>query len=389
MLILIMQIQTSHDQKTALERLMNWWTRDHDYQYVTLGGYAGTGKTTLISIFRKQLYEKDKKLKVTFASYTGKATRVLTQKLKELDSIYKNDEIGTIHSLIYSPQTNSKGEIIGWEIKTELKCDLIIIDEASMVDEKIWNDLLYFKIPIIAVGDHGQLPPINGNFNLMEKPMIKLEEIHRQAKENPIINLSIEAREKGKIDPGYYAGHVIKVDKSDQDTQPMVQELLESYSSDMLVLCGYNWTRIELNKQIRAYRYFESPEPKAGDRVICLKNNHQKEIYNGMLGSIFKIESIQDGNYYAEIEMDGEDKMFRGLISAEQFGNEKTLISKKGSELNLFDFGYAMTVHKAQGSQAKRVVLFEQRFGNMTDDEWRKWLYTAVTRAEQELYIIG
>jgi exodeoxyribonuclease-5 len=57
--------------------------------------------------------------------------------------------------------------------------------------------------------------------------------------------------------------------------------------------------------------------------------------------------------------------------------------------MNLFDFGYALTVHKAQGSQAKRVILFEERFPQMTDDNWRRWLYTAVTRAEEELYIIG
>jgi len=54
---------------------------------------------------------------------------------------------------------------------------------------------------------------------------------------------------------------------------------------------------------------------------------------------------------------------------------------------DLFDFGYALTVHKAQGSQAKRVILFEERFPKMTDDEWKRWLYTAVTRAEEELYI--
>ena len=56
---------------------------------------------------------------------------------------------------------------------------------------------------------------------------------------------------------------------------------------------------------------------------------------------------------------------------------------------DLFDFGYALTVHKAQGSQAKRVILFEERFSQMTDDEWRRWLYTAVTRAEEELFIFS
>lgn len=328
-------------------------------------------------------------MKIAFASYTGKATRVLSQKLYEQKSVFGNDYVGTIHSLIYSPETNSKGEIIGWSRKLDLQFDLIIIDEASMVDEQIWQDLLSYKIPIIAVGDHGQLPPIRGKFNLMEKPMIKLEQIHRQAKDNPIIKLSINARENGEVKPNFYAGGVMKIEKSNQEARSIIQELLESYTSEMLILCGYNWSRVELNNQVREYLYFESPEPKANDRVICLKNNHQKGIFNGMLGSIYSIEDVDEDNYYAEIDMDGEDKLFRGLIAKEQFGNEKTLQDIKNKEVNLFDFGYAMTVHKAQGSQAKRVLLFEQRFKNMGDSEWKKWLYTGITRAEEELYLIG
>src|SRR5688572_5564127 len=133
-------------------------------QYVTLGGYAGTGKTTLISLIRKELHTSNKLIKVGFASYTGKAARVLKTKLKEASSIYPQDSVGTIHSLIYSPITNDRQEIIGWQKKDEIDRDLIIIDEASMVDELIWNHLISYKTPIIVVGDHGQLPPIAGNF---------------------------------------------------------------------------------------------------------------------------------------------------------------------------------------------------------------------------------
>jgi exodeoxyribonuclease-5 len=59
------------------------------------------------------------------------------------------------------------------------------------------------------------------------------------------------------------------------------------------------------------------------------------------------------------------------------------------AEIDLFDFGYALTVHKAQGSQAQKVVLFEERFSKMDDETWCRWLYTGVTRAGEELYIIG
>src|SRR5260221_14195859 len=88
-----------------------------------------------------------------------------------------------------------------------------------MVDSLIWEHLLSYQKPIIVVGDHGQLTPIKGNFNLMQKPDVTLDEIHRQAKNNPIIAVSIQAREKGEIDVGRYGNTVIKFRKNDSDTE--------------------------------------------------------------------------------------------------------------------------------------------------------------------------
>jgi len=255
-------------------------------QFITLGGYAGTGKTTLIAILRKLLFKQDPKLKVAFAAFTGKAARVLKNYLKENDVLYKGDSIGTIHSLIYSVIENEQHEIIGWKNKEELKVDLIIIDEASMVDQKIWLDLLSYNIPILAVGDHGQLPPVNGQFNLMENPEIKLEEIHRQVADNPIIKLSIEARKYGRIKVGNYGKGVRKLSKNDPESQEIIENYLQQYNQDTLILCGYNNTRIKLNNYLRTLLGFESALPQAGDRVICLRNKQQKAIFNGMLGTL-------------------------------------------------------------------------------------------------------
>jgi superfamily I DNA/RNA helicase len=112
-----------------------------------------------------------------------------------------------------------------------------------------------------------------------------------------------------------------------------------------------------------------------------------------MLGTIISIELVEPEWYMAEIAMDGEDRVFKGLISVNQFNADKALnFTQERSKImrgDLFDFGYALTVHKAQGSQAKRVILFEERFKQMSDEEWRRWLYTAVTRAEEELYIFS
>ena len=405
-------IKLSTDQQNALSILVSWY-KSHKtgsqtkYPYITLGGYAGTGKTTLISIYRNKLEEIHKGIKVAFCAFTGKATQVINSKLS-IFNVNTKDTVSTIHSLIYTAILDKDNRIIGWDKKKNLNVDLIIVDEASMVDQNIWYDLLSYRIPILAVGDHGQLPPINSSFNLMEKLNIKLEEIHRQVKDNPIIKLSTIARLEGKIPVGTYSKNVFKLDRDSDDIGSVIDELLDNYNDNTLILCGINTTRIRLNKIIRQKKGFETAEPETRDKIICLSNNRRKNIYNGMVGKIKYIEKIfkkenneniqmqldglenksGDLNYFVKVVFEGEDKLFEGLISSEQFGMEKTL-KQKSKEIELFDFGYALTVHKAQGSQAKKVVLFEEKFSKMSEEDWRKWLYTGITRAEEELCIIG
>lgn len=385
----------SADKKLALKTILNWYSKESQVkQFITLGGYAGTGKTTLIAVLRKILFKENPKLKVAFAAFTGKAARVLSNYLKDSDVLYKKDSIGTIHSLIYSVIENDHHEIVGWKRKEDLKADLIIIDEASMVDQKIWLDLLSYNVPILAVGDHGQLPPVSGQFNLMENPEIKLEEIHRQVADNPIIKLSIAARKYGKIKVGNYGKGVRKLDRNDPESQEIIENYLQNYNHDTLILCGYNNTRVKLNNYLRTLLGFESPLPQAGDRVICLRNKHQKGIFNGMMGTLERVTSKDENFYEVKIAFDDEEQIFEGLAVKKQFGSNAALnfgrefraLTLKGE---LFDFAYAITVHKAQGSQASRVILFEERFKQMSDTDWKRWLYTAVTRAEDELIILG
>lgn len=390
----IHMISLSPGQKKVLNEVLLWCKKNKSQSqlYITIGGYAGTGKTTLIAVLRKRIAKLRKDMKVGFVSYTGKAARVLRNKLKDAKVLLSEDTVGTIHSLIYSPVVNEKEEIVGWKKKEKIDRDLIIIDEASMVDEIIWLHLLSYKVPIIVVGDHGQLPPISGSFHLIADPQLELVEIHRQAQGNPIIALSIQARQNGYIRPGFYGNFVRKFSKEDSDSQETVSELLANYSPDTLILCGYNRTRKKLNLHIRNTLGFTSPLPQVGDRVICLRNNHEKHIFNGMTGTILKITDESTQWYKTQIQMDGEDGIYKGLISKDQFMSDSALnFTDKRSRImagDLFDFGYALTVHKAQGSQAKRVILFEERFSKMDDEAWRRWLYTAVTRAEEELYII-
>ena len=391
MYLLMKDFELSKTQLQISENILDWF-KSSKYQYITLGGYAGTGKTTLLGYLSNYIHKEDKKIKIAFCSYTGKATRVLNRKLSESKALNSIDFVGTIHRLIYRALTDDKDNIIGWEKipEEDFKYDLIVVDEASMVTEEIWKDLLSFDRPILAVGDHGQLAPINSTFNLMAKPDQTLEEIYRQEANNPIIKVSEIARKYGSVPFEEFSRSVKKLSKMDIETQDTVRDIFDTYNDDTMVLCGYNKTRINLNKAIRAL-HFDTPNPQVGDRVICLKNNRMVDIFNGMTGTILDLtrEGIKELEYYnAEIALDFEDMPFWGKISIEQF-NSDLLTEKRLDDLNYFDFGYALTVHKAQGSQAKRVVLFEERFPKMDDDTFRRWLYTAITRAEEELYIIG
>ncbi|HNW44082.1 MAG TPA: AAA family ATPase [Elusimicrobiales bacterium] len=386
-------MELSQDQHNALAELLGWYKDAGKKQFITLGGYAGTGKTTLIAVFKSGLAASGAKIRIAFCSYTGRAAQNLKNKLKEAGALSAKDSVSTIHGLIYTPLEDGDGRISGWDRKEELERDLIIVDEASMVDGAIWRDLLSYNIPVIAVGDHGQLPPIAGNFNLMEAPEILLTRIHRQAKDNPIIKVSEYARTTGLVPVKKYGPGVAKYSREDSEAQEKTGELLESYSPDTLILCGYNSTRTKINQFIRGSLGFETPEPARGDRVICLRNNRKKAVFNGMLGTIQHIAAAQKDWYSAEIKMDDREKLYSGLIYAPQFGAKSGVNYTKDRRLaaqgDLFDFGYALTVHKAQGSQARKVIMFEERFAQMDDEMWRRWLYTGVTRAEEELYLFG
>jgi exodeoxyribonuclease V len=390
-------VEPTTEQKEVLRSLIEWLKISQE-PYITMGGYAGTGKTTLLGMLRTILHKLQPKLKVAFCAYTGKASRVLEMSLALQQSQFEQDTVSTIHSLIYSPQVDKHGHVAFWKKKEAIAADLIIVDEASMVDGDIFQDLLAYQKPIMAIGDHGQLPPVNSSFNLMKQPMIRLETIHRQAQESPIIEVSILAREEGRIPIKHFGNGVRKLSRFESSSGQEVEEMLQRFNDEMLILTGFNHTRIKLNQTVRNLLGIEGERPRMNDRVICLKNNRDKGIYNGMVGTIGKIIPKQDEGqeihwYNTEISMIQDGMVYEGTISAHQFNQPTALKAYKHLSYrslgDLFDFGYALTVHKAQGSQAQRVLLFEERSQHMNDEDWRRWLYTGVTRAEEELTIVG
>lgn len=381
----------SPDQQTAHDAIIAWYAARKN-KLLTLGGYAGTGKTTMSAAVTATLRRqyRAKGIRIAFACFTGKASTILKAKLQRVNAL-QNDYCGTIHGLIYKPETDDSGRIVRWVRSPEIEADLIILDEASMVDGVLFADLQSYKIPILAVGDHGQLPPIMGAFNLMANPEIRLEKIHRQALDNPIVRAAQQVRETGHLPYCDWEG---KVQKVTWGTSLIGGLLDKSQLQDTLFICGTNRTRVMLNGKIRTHLGQTKPEPQVGETVICLRNDRKEGLFNGLTGIIKEIEQTTNNFYFAKIKMD-DGASFLGRINRLQFNRPTTL---KGTEIpgldrreygQLFDFGYAMTCHKAQGSEAKTVVVYEECDWMETEDLRRRWLYTAYTRAAERLIVVG
>lgn len=350
--------------------------------YLTVGGYAGVGKTTVIASTRQLI----KDISIAFCAFTGKAAYILKQKLTSIDALMDRDYCGTIHGLIYEKvevEGEGKKKVYNWIRNNSIPYDLIIVDEASMLNEVLFTDLLSYGVPIVAIGDHGQLPPVKGRFNLMEKPDVVLETIHRQVADHPIIKVATMARRYGNIPLGDHGEGVRKVMGS--------QCLKDMNLSSWLVLCGKNRTRTTMNDAIRGS---VSRTPIKMDKVICLRNNRQEGLFNGMVGVL--VDELMEPEEKDKTDPHGriatirfDDFTWEGMIHLPQFGQERTLDAYNKSMGCLFDFGYCLTVWKAQGSEADNVILIEEQVGPPDRAMYARFLYTAVTRAKKQLLIIG
>src|SRR6478609_2117161 len=263
--------QFTPHQNDALKSVADWLKSgpgtDGAAQVFRLFGYAGTGKTTLA---RHIADEADGEVK--FAAFTGKAASVMRGKGCRAAS--------TIHSLIY--RARESGEEVPsfdlWHEAPASKAQLIIIDECSMVDAELGRDLLSFGVPVLVLGDPAQLPPIQGGGFFTEgEPDVMLTEVHRQAQDGAIVRLSMDIRAGDYIEPGRY-GESEVLRKNDLDPQRVLE-------ADQ-VLVGRNATRRSYNARMRERRGFEGDMPSAGDKLVCLRNNRKKGLFNGSLWSV-------------------------------------------------------------------------------------------------------
>jgi exodeoxyribonuclease-5 len=435
-------MELTNQQKEAKELILKWFQTFSETrkQVFLLSGYAGTGKTFLINYIMKELDLKDKD--VAFGTPTGKAASVLIQ---------RGRDASTIHRLIYTPieeETQTKvgdAMVKGHKIKFVKResipnYKLIVLDEVSMVDENMMKDLLSFAVPILATGDPGQLPPIQGKNPLMENPDYFLTEIVRQSLDNPIIKLATMARNKEIIPYGDY-GSVLVLNKKMISPKNMQKLLLRADQ----IICGTNSTRNYLNNEVRKMKgidVIENPLPIEGDKIICTVNNWEKyldedEIYNlvnGTIGTVVKsrvidrtlnIGRISFKPDFLENTITEEYVFDAGIFINDEFTYDmhqriysmpngkyelKKFLSKKADnesiddfrervhkyvltqresedevQINRFEYASVISCHKSQGSEFDRVVLFDESY--MFQDP-EKWLYTGISRAKKKLVII-
>ncbi len=355
----------SPEQEGAL-RAVSRWLKEADRPIFRLFGYAGTGKTTLA----RQIAE-DVDGEVVFAAYTGKAAHVLREK--------GCGEASTIHSLIYRSRGSGEGgPRFALNRQSEAaKAKLVVIDECSMVDEELGRDLLSFGTPVLVLGDPAQLPPVKGAGYFTEKPPdAMLTEIHRQAAGDPIIRLSAVVREGGRLEHGTW-GDTRVITRREIDAEAILR-------ADQ-VLVGTNKSRRAYNTRIRNLRGFRDPLPAAGERLVCLRNDKTKGILNGGLFSVKTARGERAG--LVELDLSPEGSTVRVSVPREFFeGREEELSFATRRKADEFDYGYVLTVHKAQGSQWDDVVLFDESWAFR--EHRARWLYTGLTRAAKRLTVV-
>lgn len=357
------------------------WLRMKFHPFFYLGGYAGTGKTTLAKHIASMADGH-----VRFMAFTGKAAMVMRQK--------GCDGAATIHSSIYRPRgLNEDGDKRYVLDRSALNnVDLVILDECSMVNEELGKDLLSFGIPILVLGDPAQLAPVKGTgFFTKEVPDYTLTEVHRQAADSLILRLATTIRQGGWRPRSYASEQVNIVYEDHFDT--------DSLSKFDAVLCGKNRTRVDLNAAIRTQKGFEGRVPQWLETIVGLKNNHAESIWNGAQYTVQSVGKVESKRGHPDVVvmtcmLDDQDASIQSTMKVPlpffdgmtEFG----VVEKFGKKaLHMRDqatFGYALTVHKSQGSQWSNVAVFDEGYCFREDRD--RWLYTAVTRAADRLTLI-
>ena len=417
-----------------------------------LKGYAGTGKTTLVSALVKSLPVLGKRS--VLMAPTGRAAKVLSK--------YSKKSASTIHKKIYWIRTNKSGNTF-IKLKENTHTNTIfIVDEASMIPENsdkgfgnrsLLDDLIKYvydgmDCKLILIGVRAQLPPVHLEispalneetleFNYNKQTICKeLTQVVRQEKGSLILENATKLRKKISDKDYSYPKFLTSSEVIRINTGEDLQEALENaYSNDginnTVILCRSNKRANQYNQQIRVKIRWQENEISVGDKLMVVRNNYYwlEEssnvgfIANGDILDVVKIKkiierygfrfakaSIQMTDYLNEKELDvilllDTLTSETPAITYEQYQQlyrevgldyqGKKEINKKIKEDQFFNalqikFAYAITCHKSQGGQWDNVFVDLGYFKeDMLDKSYLRWLYTAFTRASKKLFLIG
>jgi len=380
----------SPDQEAALRTCEAWMRAPFSKkrQVFRLFGPAGTGKSTLV----RHLVSASGKVWL-YAAYTGKAALVMQTK--------GCDGARTLHSLIYRPDSvqptrpsdDSKREVRFklWDESPLRVADGVVIDECSMVDAAMGGHLESFNKKILVLGDPYQLPPVRGSGHFTERePDVMLTEIHRQARDSGVLDLATFIREGGNIRDR------IGQDREDATIREVgripSKDVWERMISADQIICGTNHHRHWLNDRIRWIRGYEGKWPVDGDRAICLRND-QDGLINGSMWRVSSAEPSSDGETVL-LRISPDDEVSFGSPMtvrswSHHFLKREAILGENAQAFirqhQEFDYGYAITAHKSQGSQWSDVVVRDE--STSFREHARRWLYTAITRASRRVAV--
>lgn len=370
--------------------------------WTVISGYAGSGKSTLIKFIIAAL-GVDPVEDVCYVAFTGKAANVLSQK--------GCPNAITAHKLLYYAKQLPNGKyMFDPKSRLEHQYKVIVVDEVSMLPKPMWDLLLRHKIYVLATGDPGQLPPIDpeSDNHVLDHPHVFLDEVMRQAQDSEIIRLSMWIREGKPLG-------AFPCNKEQVQIVNKYEVVDGMYSWADQILCATNAKRTEINDIVRKQKGYGA-EPEIGDKIISLKNHwdwasHQGTwaLTNGSIGTVSNMDKkvivlppyITDKRLsvlYTDINLDDGDKFdsvpidYTALTTGQPIlAPRQMFLMKKNKALPVvpfeFAYAYAITTHKAQGSEWSKVLVFEEWFPNVPE-EHKRWLYTAATRASDKLVIV-
>jgi exodeoxyribonuclease V len=350
-------IDLSAEQEAAMAAI-DAFVADTRRQLLVIHGQAGVGKSTLLAHVANQYGH------AALACLTGKGADVIRSKTGLSTCCTIHHYFYQLKSALTDEHGRKRLEFVPKHFSGDLNGDLVLVDECSMVPVAIGEQLLNTGAKVIAVGDPGQLPPVNAE-PFFTVPDITLTEVHRQARDSGIIRQALRVR----------AGHEYQADGDDVRIVPARSVIDDDVRAADILLCWTNRTRARLSALCRTLFGFTAPHPLADETLLCLKNAPAYGVWNG--GIYVLREPYHPGDPAITVIADGRVRRIPRVVFVGLDAEDDTATTN-------FDYGYALTVHKAQGSEWRSVLLF---------DEYRlaqnrtEWLYTAITRAAQRLVI--